>query len=276
MRLLFTPIRINQVTIPNRVVMPAFGLKYCGLDRKPSPRLIDFYEARAKGGCGLLVVGGVGIDLVGGGMIMPSIESDDFIEPWSRMAEAVHRHGSKLFLQLFHAGRYQHSLMARGQQAVAPSAVPSRYTKETPRELSRDEILEIEEKFAAAAARAKAAGADGVELIASAGYLICQFLSPVTNLREDEYGGSFENRCRFGVEVIEKVRKAVGPDYPVTMRISGSEFIPGGNTNAEMVKICQRFEAAGADAFNVTGGWHETQIPQLPAGVPRGAYSYLA
>jgi 2,4-dienoyl-CoA reductase (NADPH2) len=276
MDLLFTPFTINTVEIPNRIVMPAFGLKYTSIDRMPNQRLIDFYEARAKGGCGLVIVGGVGIDLVGGGMMMPGIDSDDFIEPWRKMSRAIHKHHSKFFIQLFHAGRYMHRVMARGAEAVAPSAVPSNYTKETPRALAVDEIKEIQAKFAAGARRAKEAGVDGVELIASAGYLICQFLSPVTNLREDEYGGSFENRCRFGVEVIEQVRAAVGPEYPVTMRISGSEFIPGGNTNADMVKICQRFEAAGADGFNVTGGWHETHVPQLPTLVPRGAYSYLA
>jgi len=256
--------------------MPAFGLKYTSINRKPNDRLIDFYEARAKGGCGLIIIGGVGIDLVGGGLMLPSIDSDEFIEPWRRMSDALHKHGSKFFIQLFHAGRYMHRMMARGEVAVAPSAVPSKYTRETPRALEHHEIAEVQDRFAAAAGRAKEAGADGVEIISSAGYLICQFLSPVTNLREDEYGGSFENRCRFGVEVLEKVRAKVGPDYPVTMRISGSDFIAGSNTNADMVKICQRFEAAGADGFNITGGWHETRIPQLPTLVPRGAFSYLA
>jgi len=276
MKKLFTPIEINGVEVKNRIVMPGFGLKYCGLDRKPNDRLVAFYEARAKGGCGLIVVGGVGIDLVGSGLMLPSIESDDYIDGWSKMAEAVHRHGAKLFLQLFHAGRYQHSMLARGQQAVAPSAVSSRYTRETPRELEEEEIGEIQQKYAAAAVRAKEAGADGVELIASAGYLVCQFLSPITNLRTDRYGGSFENRCRFGVEVIEAVREASGPDFPITVRMSGSDFMPGGNTNRDIVEICKVFEAAGVDAFNVTGGWHETKVPQLPSMVPRGAFVYLA
>lgn len=276
MDMLFSPLRINSIEIPNRIVMPAFGLKYTSIDRKPNDRLIDFYEERAKGGCGLIIVGGVGIDLVGGGLMLPGIDSDEFIEPWRRMSSALHKHGSKFFIQLFHAGRYMHRMMARGAEAVAPSAVPSNYTRETPRALELEEIAEVQEKFAAGARRAQLAGADGVEIIASAGYLICQFLSPVTNKRADEYGGSFENRCRFGVEVLAKVRAAVGPDYPVTMRVSGSDFVPGGNINADMVKICQRFEAAGADAFNITGGWHETRVPQLPTLVPRGAFSYLA
>ena len=159
---------------------------------------------------------------------------------------------------------------------MAPSAVASRYTRETPRALEKEEILAIEDRFAAAAARARKAGADGVEIIASAGYLICQFLSPITNLREDEYGGSFENRTRFGVEVIKKVREAVGPDFVVGIRISGSEFMPGGNTSREIIEVCKVFARAGLDIINVTGGWHETRVPQLPAMVPRGAYTYLA
>jgi 2,4-dienoyl-CoA reductase (NADPH2) len=247
---LFEPIKINKLEMRNRIVMPAFGLMYC-TDRRPGDRLINFYEARAKGGCGLVIV-------------------------WERLGDAIHKHDSRLFLQLFHSGRYTHSIMIGGKQAVAPSAVRSRYTREEPRALEKDEVLEIEDKFANAAARAKKAGVDGVEIIASAGYLVCQFLSPVTNLREDEYGGSFENRTRFGREVIEKVREAVGPDYPVIMRVSGNEFMPGGNTSADIVEAAKVFAAAGLDGIDVTGGWHETRVPQLPSTVPRGAYTYLA
>jgi len=273
---LFSKVKINKTEIKNRIVMPAFGLKYCGNDRRPSERLINFYQARAKGGCGLIIVGGVGIDLQGSGLLMPTIESDEFIPEWKKMANAVHKHDSRLFLQLFHAGRYQHSFLAGGQQSVGPSAVRSRYTREEPRPLEKDEIIEIEDKFAAAAERAKKSEADGVEIIASAGYLVCQFLSPITNLREDEYGGSFENRTRFGVEVIKKVREAVGPDCPVIMRMSGNEFMPGGNTSRELAQAAKVFADAGLDGINVTGGWHETRVPQLPSMVPRGAFTYLA
>ncbi len=272
---LFSKININKLEIKNRIAMPAFGLAYCP-DRRPGEKLTSFYEARAKGGCGLLIVGGVGIDLTGSGMIMPTIEDDEYIPDWENLIQAVHKHDSAIFLQLFHAGRYQHSFLAGGNQAVAPSAVASRYTKEEPRPLEKNEITEIQEKFAKAAERTKRAGADGVEIIASAGYLICQFMSPLTNLREDEYGGNFDKRARFGIEVIEKVREAVGPDYPVTMRVSGNEFMPGGNGSAQVIEFCKVFEKAGLDAINVTGGWHETRVPQLPSMVPRNAFAYLA
>ncbi len=273
---LFEPIQINKLEIKNRICMPAFGLLYHGADRKPSQRLIDFYEARARGGCGLLVVGGVGIDLRGSGITTPAIDSDEMIADWKRLAEAVHRHGARVFLQLFHAGRYQHSAFTDGQPSVAPSAVRSRYTNEEPRALEIEEIAEIEDKFAAAAARAQQAGIDGVQLIGSAGYLISQFTSPLTNKREDQYGGSLQNRTRFGRRAIEKTRQAVGPDYPVTMRVAGNDFMPGGNTSTDMLEVVQAFEQAGLDGFDVTGGWHETAVPQLPAMVPRGAFAYLA
>lgn len=273
---LFRPIKINKLEIKNRVSMPAFGLKYCDESRLPGDRLIDFYEARAKGGCGLIIIGGVGISMEGSGLMMPTIESDESIPHWERTSEAMHKHGAALFLQLFHSGRYQHSFLAGGLQPVAPSAVASRYNREEPRALEKDEIKEIIERYGKAAERCKKAGVDGIEIIASAGYLVCQFLSPLTNLREDEYGGSFENRTRFGLEVIAAVREAAGPDYPITMRISGNDFMPGSNTGKEWLEIAKTFAGGGLDGLNVTGGWHETRVPQLPSMVPRGAFTYLA
>ena len=115
-----------------------------------------------------------------------------------------------------------------------------------------------------------------LKILGSAGYLISQFLSPITNLREDEYGGSFENRMRFGIETIAKVRKALGPDYPILLRIAGNDFMEGSNTNREAKQFAAEAEKAGVDVFNVTGGWHETRVPQLTMGVPRKAYVYLA
>jgi len=274
LNLLFNPFKIKNLEVRNRVVMPAFGLLYTS-DRKVSQKLLDFYEARAKGGCGLIIVGGCGIDFIGGGPMMLGLDDDTFIPGYEKLAEAVHRHGAKLFLQLFHSGRYQFSFLI-GQKSVAPSVVRSRYTKEEPRELSKEEIVEIEKKFANAALRAKQAGADGVELISNAGYLINQFLSPVTNLRTDEYGGSFEKRATFALNVIARVREKVGSDYPVTMRIGGNDFVPGSNTNEQMSEYAKLFCEKGIDAVNVTGGWHETKVPQLPMEVPPGAYTYLA
>jgi len=142
--------------------------------------------------------------------------------------------------------------------------------------MTLEDIQMVQESFAAAARRAREAGFDAVEIIASAGYLICQFLSPLTNLRTDQYGGSWENRCRFGVEVVRKVRERVGPDFPIIVRLSGNDFVPGSNTNREAALFARELEKAGVDCFNVTGGWHESRVPQITGELPRGGFSYLA
>ena len=159
---------------------------------------------------------------------------------------------------------------------MAPSALYSKYSKTTPREMTPEDIAQVQDAFVTAALRAQAAGFDGVEIIGSGGYLITQFLSPLKNHRTDAYGGSFENRVRFPREVIEKSRAALGKDFPLTIRMAGNDFVPGSNTDAETPAIAQVYEKAGVDALNVTGGWHETRVPQLPMELPRSAYAYLA
>ncbi|HEM62630.1 MAG TPA: FAD-dependent oxidoreductase, partial [Chloroflexi bacterium] len=177
--------------------------------------------------------------------------------------------------QLYHAGRY--SLSAEiGRQPLAPSALPSPITRETPREMTREDMDRTIGSYVSAAKRAREAGFDALEISAAAGYLLCQFLSPVTNQRDDEYGGDVENRMRFPLEVVEAVRAEVGPDYPVLVRIAGSDFVKGGNTVRDSVIFAEHLEQASVDAIDVTGGWHETSIPQLTMSVPRGAFAYLA
>ncbi len=271
--ILLSPVKIGQVELKNRVVMSAMHLGYCN-DGFVTPKLIEFYRARAKGGVGLIVVGGCAIDEHGFGTMI-KISDDRYIAGLADLVGAVHQEGGKIAAQLFQPGRYSYAFLA-GIEPVAPSPVPSRLTGQKPRELTVAEIKDMVEKFAAAAARAQKAGFDAVEVIGSAGYLVSQFLSPVTNLRDDEYGGDFERRMRFGLEVAARIRETVGPDYPVMFRVGGSDFMPGGNTNKEIAEFCARLEETGVDAFNVTGGWHETKVPQITMAVPRGAYTYLA
>jgi 2,4-dienoyl-CoA reductase (NADPH2) len=273
--LLFEPIRIGTLEIPNRILMPSLGTLF-SMDQRLNERHYRFYERRAQGGAGVIVAGPVGVDFVGAGIIALSLRQDDYIPDFATLAERVHRYGTKIMVQLFHAGRYSFSAFLDGQEPIAPSAVRSKYTGEVPREMTIEDIVAVQDAFAAAAVRAKKAGLDGVEIIGSAGYLISQFLSPVTNLRTDRYGGSFENRARFAVETIEKVRAAVGKDFPVTIRVAGNDFVKGGNTNEESARFCRLFEEAGVDAINVTGGWHEAFVSQLTMEVPRGGYAYLA
>jgi 2,4-dienoyl-CoA reductase (NADPH2) len=149
-------------------------------------------------------------------------------------------------------------------------------TRETPRELESSEIPEVIDAFARAAGRVKAAGYDGVEVLAGTGYLISEFLSPLTNKREDRYGGSFQNRMRFGVEVIEAVRRQVGPDYPIIVRMNGNDFMPEGNGRKDLQEFGQALVAAGTDALSINVGWHEARVPQIVTSVPRGVFAYLA
>ncbi len=207
---------------------------------------------------------------------MISIKDDSFLPGLVRLTSAVKAEGAKIAAQLYQAGRYAHSSMIGGKKPFSASAVRSRFTGETPRALDLDEIPGVEDRFAEAALRAKQAGFDGVEILGSAGYLISQFFSPLTNLRNDRYGGSFENRMRFGIEVVEKVRHAVGASYPILFRLAGNDFMQGSNANREARIFASELEKAGVDCFNVTGGWHETRVPQLTMHVPRKAYTYLA
>lgn len=272
---LFSPITINGMELKNRIVMTAMHLGYTP-EGTVTDTLIDFYTARARGGVGFIVVGGCPIDETGGMPGMIGISDDRFIPGLERLTRAVKEGGARIAAQLYQAGRYTHSAMIGGRKPFSASAVRSRLTGETPRALTSEEIPQVQDSFAEAARRAKTAGFDAVEILGSAGYLISQFLSPVTNQREDDYGGSFENRMRFGLEIVSKVRQAVGPDYPVLLRVAGNEFMEGGNTNPEAAIFAAEAEKAGIDLLDVTGGWHETRVPQLTMCVPRQGYVYLA
>jgi 2,4-dienoyl-CoA reductase (NADPH2) len=207
---------------------------------------------------------------------MINLKDDSYVPGLKKLTDSVQTAGAKIAAQLYQAGRYTHSSMIGGKKPFSASAVRSKLTGETPRALELQEIPGVQDKFAEAAVRAQKAGFDAIEILGSAGYLISQFLSPLTNLRKDPYGGSFENRMRFGLEVIEKVRGAVGTDYPIIVRLAGNDFMPGGNTNTEAKIFASELEGVGVDLFDITGGWHETRIPQLTMFVPRKAYTYLA
>lgn len=272
---LFSPIKINNMTLKNRIVMTAMHLGYTPKG-DVTDRLIDFYAMRARGGVGLVIVGGCPVDKYGGMPSMISIHDDRYIPGLERLTHAVKSCDAKIAAQLYQAGRYTHSSMIGGRKPFSSSAVRSKLTGETPRALELEEIPGVQDSFAEAALRAKRSGFDAVEILGSAGYLISQFLSPITNRREDEYGGPLENRMRFGLEIIQKVRKAVGAEYPLFVRVAGNDFMEGGNTNREARLFAIEAEKAGVDLFDVTGGWHETRVPQLTMSVPRQGYVYLA
>ncbi len=276
---LFSPIKIGDLEVKNRIVMSALHLGYATKEGLVTDRLKDFYVERAKGGAGLIVLGMAYVDWVGAGGAgatnVIGIDDDKFIPGLREMVEVVHGHGAKFAAQLYHAGRYSLSAIT-GLQAVSASSVPSRLNPDRPRELSTAEVVETVEKYAEAARRAKEAGFDIVEIGGSAGYLINQFLSPVTNRRKDRYGGSFQNRLRFLIEIIEGTREKVGNDFPLIFRTCGSDFMEGGLTLDDYIMVAREVEKGGVHAIGVTGGWHEAPIPEITMHVPRGGYVYLA
>ncbi len=274
-RYLFSPIRINALEIKNRIAYPSLGLLYSKNGRL-NDRYFNYFEERANGGAGLVTVGPVGVDFIGSGAIALSLADDEAIPDFRKLSGIIKDGGARAWVQLFHAGAYSHPMFVDGQQPIAPSAVYSRYSQTTPREMTVEDIHQVQEAFALGAERAKAAGFDGVEILASAGYLITQFLSPRTNQRTDNYGGSFENRVRFPRELIELVRKRLGSNYPLTIRMAGDDFVRDSNTNTDTPEFARVYEKAGVDAINVTGGWHESRIPQLPMHLPRSAFAFLA
>ena len=269
---LFEPITIKSMTIPNRIIMPALTVNVAM--GAVNDAAIAYYERRARGGAGLVTVG---ISGVVPGMVQGlDMASDDRVEGHKKMVEAIQKHGTKANIQLWHPGRYEITFLTKRQSVSASDVAPPIFSKETPKPLTVEEIEEIVEAFGEAARRSKEAGYDCVEVIASAGYLISQFMSPVTNLRTDEYGGSLENRARFGKEVVERVRAKVGDGYPIFLRMVGDELIPGGNKIDDMKKFARIWEDAGVDAFNVTAGWHEARTPMLTMNVPRAGYVWMA
>jgi 2,4-dienoyl-CoA reductase (NADPH2) len=275
LKMLFSPIKVGKMELKNRIVMPA--MHYLpSWEGMLLPHHTDYFVERAKGGVALIIVGGCTIDEYSGAPNMISVRDDQFIPGLAALVKAVQAHGTKIAAQLYHAGRFVHSMLLGGKQAVSASPVRSKFTGETPRQLSIPEIKQVQKNYALAAARVKRAGFDGVEIIAAAGYLISQFLSPIVNRRTDEYGGKYENRMRFGLEVAHEVRREVGPDFPIIFRVAGNEFMEGGLDNKEAQIFCRALEKAGIDMINVTGGWHETRVPQITMGLPRGGFIYLA
>ncbi len=249
---LFEPARIGRMKLKNRIVMPPMRTGYEADQGYVSQRLIDYYEARARGGVGLIIVEAAATDSrCKGSASHLAIADDSYIPGFQELVRTIHKHGAKVALQLYHAGR-EIMESVTGYPPVAPSPIPIPQ-HEPPHELTIDEIEETVQWFVAGAMRAKKAGFDGVELHGAHGYLIATFLSSATNIRKDKYGGTVENKARFLVELLQAIRKAVGPGYPVWPRLNGQEYgLENGITIEETKQVARMAAYAGAQAIHVS------------------------
>lgn len=266
---LLAPLDLGFVTLPNRVLM---GSMHTGLEERGDwERVATYYAERARGGAGLIVTGGMAPNPEGAvfqgaaGLFTPGD-----IANHRRITDRVHAEGGRIAMQILHAGRY-----AYVKDCVAPSAIKSPISPFVPRELDEDGIEKQIADYATAAARAREAGYDGVEVMGSEGYLINQFLSLHTNHRTDRWGGSYENRMRLAVEVVKRVRAAVGPDFIIIYRISLLDLVPNGQTWDQVVRLAKAIEAAGATILNTGIGWHEARVPTIATSVPRAAFTWV-
>ncbi|MFC5739786.1 NADPH-dependent 2,4-dienoyl-CoA reductase [Sinirhodobacter huangdaonensis] len=266
---MLAPLDLGHVVLKNRVLM---GSMHTNLEETGDwNRVAEFYAERARGGVGLMVTGGMAPNREGG--VFPGaagLFTAEDIAHHRLVTERVHAAGGRIAMQILHAGRYAYS-----PECVSASAVKSPISPFPPRELDEAGIEKQIADIATAAARAREAGYDGVEVMGSEGYFLNQFLVRHVNRREDRWGGSYENRMRLPVEVVKRVREAVGPDFIVIYRISLIDLVPEGSTWDEVVRLAKAIEAAGATMLNTGIGWHEARVPTIATSVPRAAFTWL-
>jgi 2,4-dienoyl-CoA reductase (NADPH2) len=267
---LFRPLDLGFASLPNRVLM---GSMHTGLEerRHGFRKLAAFFAERARGGVGLIVTGGIAPNRAG--WVSPfsgKLTSASEVRHHRQIAEAVHGEGGKICMQILHTGRYAYHPLA-----VAPSPVRSPITPFKPRPLTEKGIYNTIRDFASCAALAREAGYDGVEIMGSEGYLINQFIAPRTNHRTDDWGGSFENRIRFPLEILRAVRAAAGPDFILIYRLSMLDLVEEGSTWEEVEALAREVERNGANLINTGIGWHEARVPTIATMVPRGAFSWV-
>ncbi len=268
--LMFQPLDLGHITLRNRVLM---GSMHLGLEEAKNgfDRMARFYADRARNGPGLIVTGGIGPNPEGAVIQGGSILHDESEVANHRIVtDAVHAQGGAIAMQILHTGRY-----AYNQAQVAPSPVKAPINPFTPKELTEDDIEQQIVDFVRCAELAKQAGYDGVEIMGSEGYLINQFIAERVNRRTDQWGGSYENRIRFPVEIVRRTREAVGSDFIIIFRLSMLDLVEGGSSSDEVVQLGLAIEKAGATLINTGIGWHEARIPTIATSVPRAAFTWV-
>ncbi len=267
---LLRPLDLGFTTLKNRVLM---GSMHTGLEEEKNgfEKMAAYFAARARGGVGLIVTGGIAPNRAGWvGPFAARMATSGESKKHQVITEAVHQAGGKICLQILHAGRYGYHPLA-----VAPSAIKSPISPFRPWKMSNSSIKKTIKDFGNTAALAQSAGYDGVEIMGSEGYLINQFLVKKTNHRTDEWGGSYENRMRFPIEIIKEVRKQAGPNFIIIYRLSMLDLVEDGSSWEEVVQLAKAVEAAGATIINTGIGWHEARVPTIATSVPRGGFSWV-
>lgn len=257
---LFSPMKIGSCEIPNRLVVPAMVTNYCNLEGTITERYLRYMEEKARGGWGLLITEDYCVQENRKGYTrIPGLWNDGQIEGNKDLTAAVHAHGSKIFCQMYHPGRQVMPQSTFGLDLVAPSATTCPACQGPARDMTIDEIATLVDDFGSAAGRAKEAGFDGIELHCAHGYLLAEFLSPAINRRVDQYGGCFANRVRIVDEIIVSMRERVGEDFPIIVRVSSDDLVPGGRTIAETLQLCRHLEEVGFDAINCSNGMYASK-----------------
>ena len=267
---LFEPLNLGFTTLKNRVLM---GSMHTGLEEAPDgfERLAAYFAERAAGEVGLIVTGGFSPNVEGCvADHAAQLSTPEAVDRHRIVTSAVHQNGGKIALQILHTGRYG---FHKSLVSASPLQAPINIFK--PRELSEDEILGQIEDFARCAGLARQAGYDGVEIMGSEGYLINQFIAPATNRRSDRWGGAFENRIRFPLEIVRQVRRRVGSDFIIIYRLSMLDLVAGGSSWDQVVELAREVEAAGSTIINTGIGWHEARIPTIASMVPRAAFTWV-
>ena len=271
--------KIGNLEIKNRIVVPALNNNYTH-NAFMTDVSVDFYVSKAKGGAGLVIIEATSVDYPRSRSVLnPAIDDDKYLPKFKEIADGCHEYGAKVMIQISHVGR-QTRRSTTGMDPIAPSALAGKSPlyPDTPKVLEIDDIKEIVEKFDKAAVRAKSVGMDGVELILGHGYLMNNFLSPLSNLRTDEYAG-IGGGIKFCNEIISAIKEMCGKDFPIICRINGDDYVKeNGNTIVEMQLVAQELEKAGADAINVSGGMRDSELSfnDHTSGTPRGSWIHLA
>jgi 2,4-dienoyl-CoA reductase (NADPH2) len=267
---LLAPLDLGFTTLKNRVLM---GSMHTGLEEAENghERMAAYFGERAKGGVGLIVTGGIGPNSEGSTHpVTKLLTTDQDIEHHRKITDAVHAHDGKICMQILHTGRYAYS-----PNLVAPSAIKAPINPFVPKALTEEEILKQIDDFVFTSVQAQKAGYDGVEIMGSEGYFLNQFIASRTNQREDQWGGSYENRIRLPIEVVRRVREAVGEHFIIIFRLSMLDLVEGGSTAEEVIQLGKAIEDAGATIINTGIGWHEAQIPTIATKVPRAAFTWV-